>query len=261
MSDKPRALITGASSGIGATYAERFAARGHDLVLAARDTGKLRALAARLNAEHGVAIDVVRADLTTAADVAALEGRLAADPRIGILVNNAGAALPGGFLDQTPQAIDDLIRLNVTAVARLSRAAALRFADDGTGAIINIASVVGLAPELGMAVYGASKAFVTYLSQSLQAELGRRGVYVQAVLPAATRTAIWDKSGRDLDSIPGLMAVEDLVDAALIGFDRREAVTIPPLPDAAAWDALETARKALLPGFGNSTPGARYRAA
>lgn len=256
---KPTVLITGASSGIGATYADRFAKRGHDLVLAARSTDKLQALAARLTADHGVKVDVVRADLTKDADVAILEQRLAADPAIGILINNAGAALAGGFLDQTAQAIDDLIRLNVTSVTRLARAAAVRFAAEGKGAIVNIASVVGLAPEFGMSAYGATKAFVIYLSQALQVELGKSGVYVQAVLPAATRTAIWESSGRDLDTIPGLMDVEDLVDAALTGFDRREDITIPPLPDAATWTAHETARQALLPGFGNAKPAARYR--
>jgi short-subunit dehydrogenase len=261
MTDKPSVLITGASSGIGATYAERFAARGHGLVLAARDVAKLEALASRLRADHGVTVDVVRTDLTTEADIAALEARLAADAAIGILVNNAGASLAGGFLDQTAQAIDDLIRLNITAVARLARAAAKRFATEGKGAIVNIASVVGLAPEFGMTVYGATKAFVIYLSQSLQVELGKSGVYVQAVLPAATRTAIWNKTESELDAMSGLMAVGDLVDAALAGFDRREDITIPPLPDAATWDAHEAARKALLPGFGNAKPAARYRTA
>lgn len=260
MSDKPSVLITGASSGIGATYAERFAARGHDLVLAARDVARLTALADRLKAAHGVSVDVIRADLTRTANVEAVEARLAQDARIGVLINNAGAALAGGFLAQTPESIDELIRLNVTAVARLARAAAGRFSADGKGAIVNIASVVGLAPEFGMAVYGATKAFVTYFSQGLQAELGNTGVYVQAVLPAATRTAIWDRSGRDLDTIPGLMDVGDLVDAALVGFDRREAVTIPPLPEAAQWETYDAARKAMIPGFGNAKPAARYSA-
>lgn len=256
---KPTVLITGASTGIGATYADRFAKRGHDLVLAARDLGKLQALAARLSADHGVKVDAVGADLTTEADIAALEARLASDAVIGILVNNAGASIPGSFVEQSPQAIDSLIRLNIMALARLARAAAGRFAAEGKGAIVNIASVVGLAPEFGMAIYGATKAFVIYLSQSLQIELGKSGVYVQGVLPAATRTAIWEKSGRDLDTIPGLMAVGDLVDAALVGFDRREDITIPPLPEAAAWDAMQAARRALLPGFGNAKPATRYR--
>ncbi len=136
-----------------------------------------------------------------------------------------------------------------------------RFAAAGTGAIINIASVVGLAPELGLTVYGATKAFVLYLSQGLQLELGPKGVYVQAVLPAATRTDIWEKSGKDVNTLPGVMEVDELVDAALAGFDLREPITIPPLPDAAQWDALDAARQAMLPNFLQSHAAARYRRA
>ena len=260
MSDLPTVLITGASSGIGATYADRFARRGHDLVLVARDAAKMEALADRLRAEAGVKIEVLKADLTDVGDLARVEKRVAEDAAIGILINNAGATSPGGFLDQSADQAEQIIDLNVVSLARLTSAVAPRFVRQGAGAIINIGSVVGLAPEFGMSVYGATKAFVLYLSQALQGELGPRGVYVQAVLPAATRTDIWKKSGRDADQIPGLMEVDDLVDAALIGFDRREAVTIPPLPDPAAFEAYDTARRAMMPGFGNSLPGERYRA-
>lgn len=254
-------LITGASSGIGATYAERFARRGHDLVLVARDLPRLQALAARLRQETGVAIDLLPADLTAEADLARVESRLRTDERIGLLVNNAGIALMGGFLEQSAAQIGELLALNVTALARLSSAVAPRFAAAGRGAIINIGSVVGLAPELGMSAYGASKAFVLALSQGLQLELAPHGVHVQAVLPAATRTEIWQKSGRDVDSIPGVMAVEELVDAALVGFDRGETVTIPPLPEAEQWLAFEAARQAMLPNFRQSHAATRYRAA
>ncbi|GGC59165.1 SDR family NAD(P)-dependent oxidoreductase [Chelatococcus reniformis] len=261
MSDRPAVLITGASSGIGAVYANRFAKRGHDLVLAARDKGRLDALAERLRNEAGVAVDVVKADLTAAADLAGLEARLADDARIGILLNNAGASIPGTFATQGAGAVADLIALNVTAPTRLAAAVAPRFAAAGTGAIINIGSVVGLAPELGLTVYGATKAFILYLSQGLQLELGSKGVYVQAVLPAATRTEIWERSGRDINTVQNLMDVGELVDAALVGFDRREAVTIPPLPDAGQFEAFDAARKAMLPNLGQPRAAARYRAA
>ena len=108
-------------------------------------------------------------------------------------------------------------------------------------------------------IYPATKAFVLTFSQSLQAELGARGIYVQAVLPAATRTEIWQRAGRDVNAIPGVMDVDELVDAALVGFDRRETVTIPPLPDAAEWEAFSDARKAMLPGFRQKHPAARYQ--
>lgn len=258
-SDRPTALVTGASSGIGATYADRLARRGHDLVLVARSRDRLESLAARLRAETGVAVDVLVADLAAPAALATVEARLGDDGRIGLLVNNAGSALPGGIADQGPEGVEELIRLNVTAPARLAAAVLPRFLAAGTGAIVNIASVLAVAPEAMPGVYPATKSFVLTLSQSLALEAGPRGVYVQAVLPAATRTEIWDKTGHEVDKVPGLMEVGDLVDAALKGFDRREAVTIPPLQDEAQWDAFAAARLAMLPGFRQSRPGARYR--
>jgi hypothetical protein len=261
MSAKSTVLITGASTGIGAVYADRFAKRGHGLVLVARDANRLNKLAERLRGEAGVAVDVLVADLTKPVDVSAVETRLRDDARIGILANNAGAALEGAFLDQTPDAIAKLIDLNITAPARFASAIAPRFAAAGEGAIINIASVVGLAHEFGMTVYGATKAFVLYLSQGLQLELGPKGVYVQAVLPAATRTEIWERSGRDVNTLTGVMEVTELVDAALVGFDRRETVTIPPLPDDEQWNTFEKARQSMLPNFAQSHPAKRYRTA
>lgn len=253
-------LVTGASSGIGATYADRFARRGHDLLLVARSTAKLEALAARLRGETGVDVEILQADLTRSDELAAVEARLRGDARIGVLVNNAGAALGGSFADQAPEDIARLIALNTTAVARLANAVAARFAAAGTGAIINLSSVVGLAPEFGMTVYGATKAFVTFLSQGLALELGPRGVYVQAVLPSATRTDIWDAVGVDAQRLATMMDVGTLVDAALSGYDQREAITVPVLVDAARWEAYETARKTMTPDFGRSQPAPRYQA-
>ncbi|MPT48362.1 MAG: SDR family oxidoreductase [Sphingobium sp.] len=257
---KPAILITGASTGIGATYADRFARRGHDLVLVARDAARMEALATRLRAEAGVSIDVLPADLTRADEIAAVEARLREDDRIGILVNNAGAGLGGRFIDQSADAITQLITLNMTSVTRLASAVAPRLTARGDGAIINISSVVGLAPELGMSVYGATKAFVLFLSQGLALELGPQGVYVQAVLPAATRTELWGRAGADEATLPPMMDVNDLVDAALAGFDKREGITIPPLHDGSLWDAFNGARQAMLPGFGQTQPAPRYAA-
>ena len=261
MSTKPAVLVTGASTGIGAVYADRFARRGHDLVLVARDVARMQALADHLRKETSVSIDVVPADLTDPQDLARIEQRLREDARIGVLVNNAGASLRGGFLDQNGEDIARLIALNVTALARLANAVAPRFVAGGQGAIINLGSVLGLAPELGSTVYGATKAFVLFLSQSLNVELGPKGVYIQAVLPAATRTEIWEKAGRDVNSIPGVMEIDELVDAALVGFDRRETVTIPPLPDAGQWSAFDAARQAMVPNFLQANAAERYRSA
>ncbi|NSZ65477.1 SDR family oxidoreductase [Agrobacterium tumefaciens] len=259
MSTNPAVLITGASTGIGATYADRFARRGHDLVLVARDVARMEAVASRLRQETGVAIDIVQADLTQLADLAKVETRLRDDARIGILVNNAGTAIGGTFIEQSTDDMARLVALNSTALVRLASAIAPRLAKKGEGAIVNIGSVVGLAPEFGMTVYGATKAFVLFLSQGLSLELGPKGVYVQAVLPATTRTEIWDHVGADVNALNNVMEVGDLVDAALVGFDRREPVTIPPLPDAGQWEAFEAARKTMLANFGNALPAERYR--
>lgn len=259
MSTRPTVLITGASTGIGAVYAERFAQRGHDLVLVARDQARLDALAARLRSEHDGAVDVIPADLTQLSDLTTVESRLRDDARIGILVNNAGAALSGHFVDQSTDSVAQLVALNTTALVRLASAIAPRLAKAGDGAIINIGSVVGLAPEFGMTVYGATKAFVLFLSQGLSLELSPQGVYVQAVLPAATRTEIWDRSGVDINTLSEIMEVGDLVDAALVGFDRREPVTIPPLHEAERWDDLQDARQGLLGQIRQSAVAQRYQ--
>jgi len=259
MTTLSKVLVTGASSGIGAVYAERFARRGHDLVLVARDKARLDALAAQLRDKHAVAVEVLQADLTQSADVSVLESRLRDDASIGILINNAGMAQSGGFTQQTGEAIERLITLNTTALTRLAAAVASRFVQEGGGSIVNIGSVVGLAPELGMTVYGATKAFVLFLSQGMHLELSSKGVYVQAVLPAATRTEIWERAGMDVNALPEVMDVDELVDAALVGFDRRELVTIPPLHVAERWDALDGARQGLISDIRQAHAAERYR--
>jgi uncharacterized protein len=256
--ERPTVLITGASSGIGAIYADRFAHRGHNLVLVARDEARMRVLASRLEQEAPVTIDILKSDLTAAADLARVESRLREDERIGVLVNNAGEAAPGSFANPDSESLEHLIRLNVTALTRLTSAIIPRYLRQGGGAIINIASVVALAPERPLGAYGATKSYVLALSQNLQSELGPRGIYVQAVLPAATRTEIFERSGRDVNALTGVMDVNEMVDAALVGFDRREAVTLPSLPDVKQWEAFDTARKAMLPNFANAHAAARY---
>ncbi len=261
MSQHPTVLVTGASTGIGAVYADRFARRGHDLVLVARDLSRMEHLADRLRREAGVRVDVLRADLTDERDLERVEARLREDQSIGVLVNNAGALVKGNFLDQSGGGLAGMIALNVTALTRLANAVAPGFVAKGEGAIVNIGSIVGLAPEIGLTVYGATKAFALFLSQGLALELGPKGVYVQAVLPSATRTEIWERAGRDVNALPAAMDVEELVDAALVGFDRRETVTIPPLPDAGQWSALEAARRAMLPNIMQAHAAERYRPA
>ena len=259
---KDTVLITGASTGIGAVYAERFAKRGHNLVLVARDFQRLEALANRLWEAHGVNVVIEAADLTNRSEILRIEQLIASDPHIGVLVNNAGMAVSKPIIGSTADDFQQMVDLNVTAATRLAIAAANAFAKRGGGAIINLSSVLGVAHEIGGGVYGGSKAFLLNFSRALHQEGAAHNVRVQAVLPGATRTEIWDRSGRSIDTLDPsiLMDVHDLVDAALAGFDAGEVVTIPALPDAADWQAFEAARLKLLPNLSRNRPAARYRA-
>ncbi len=257
------ALVTGASSGIGAVYADRLAKRGYDLILVARNGEKLKSLADRLTSETGRSVKVIPADLGDKAALAKVEAVLRDDKSITMLVNNAGTASRAPLLDSDVDEMEAMITLNVTALTRLTYAAAPAFVARGAGTIINIASVVGVVPERLNGVYGASKAFVVALSQSLQHELAEKGVRIQAVLPAATATDIWEKSGLHYSNLPAgtVMSTEDMVDAALVGLDQDEVVTIPPLQDGDDWTRFDAARRALAPKFANSAPAPRYRVA
>lgn len=256
------AFITGASAGIGAVYADRLARRGHNLVLVARNKSKLDALASKLANEYGVKVETIEADLLSRSDLARLEKRLREDCQITLLVNNAGMSVHGSLVGGDIDQHDSMIQLNVVAVMRLAAAVAPRFAAAGSGTIINIASVLALAPELFNGVYSGTKAFVLNLTQSLHKELGEKGVRVQAVLPGATRTEIWEKAGVDVDSLPAgfVMDTEEMVDAALAGLDMGEVVTIPPLPDVADWEAFNTARLNLGPNLSKDHAAERYKA-
>lgn len=254
------ALITGASTGIGATYADRLARRGYDLVLVARDRQRLEDLAARLRAGTGVAVEVLPADLTSPAELAKVEGRLRGDARISLLLNNAGMAVSGNLLGADPERLQAMILLNVLAPTRLAAAAAPGFVERG-GTLINLASVLALAPELFNGTYSGTKAFILNFTQSLQQELGTAGVRVQAVLPGATRTEIWGRAGTDVNKFPPsmLMEVDEMVDAALAGLDRGEQVTIPSLPDIGQWEAFTAARLAMGGNLSRDRAAERYR--
>lgn len=256
-----KALITGASAGIGATYAERLARRGHNLLLVARDIQRLEAMADRLSQEYGVKVEVLKADLGDKAELKAVEDRLRSDGELGLLVNNAGIATNGTLAEADLDLAEKLIQLNVVALTRLAAVAAAQFSTRGRGAIINLASVVALAPEMFNAVYSASKAYVLSLTQTLNGELSGKGVQVQAVLPGVTRTEIWERSGMDGSQLPPemIMEVGEMVDAALAGFDQGELVTIPSLPDAADWQAFVAARSALGPNLSRNHAAPRYK--
>lgn len=262
-SSKGAALITGASSGIGATYAEKLAERGYDLIITARDESRLKALADKLAARTGRKVETLKADLTNRADLAKVEQRLATDGAITMLVNNAGMSLNGGLLDNEPAEIERIIALNITAPTLLAGAAGKAFAARGKGAIVNIASVLAVAPERFDGVYSGTKAHLLNLSISLAGELAEKGVRVQAVLPGATRTEIWERSGKDIDGFPPEMVMEvaDLVEAALVGFERGETITIPPLADESEWTRYEEARLAMGDNLSRRDVAPRYLAA
>lgn len=258
---KGTALITGASSGIGAIYADRLAHRGYDLILVARNRGRLDELARRLADETGRSVEVVAADLGNKDDVRRVEKVLQDDASITVLINNAGVGATAPLLASDVDKMDEMITLNVGALTRLTYAAAPGFAARGAGTIINIASIVGVAPEVLNGVYGGTKAFVLAFTLSLQKELADRNIRIQAVLPGATATDFWGIAGTPIEHVPSeiVMRAEDMVDAALAGLDQGEGITIPALPDAADWAAYEAARQKLMPNLSRKTPAARYR--
>ncbi len=254
------ALVTGASSGIGALYADRLARRGYDLILVARNAKRLAALSDRLVSETGRIVRTLVADLNDRSQLRAVEDVLRGDASITLLVNNAGVGAASPLLQSDIDKMDAMIALNVGALTRLTHAAAPAFVARGGGTIVNVSSIVAVAPELLNGVYGASKAYVLALTQSLHHELADKGVRVQAVLPGAIATEFWDVAGMPVENLPGdwVMSAADLVDAALAGLDAGELVTLPSLPDAADWQALESARRALGPNLSKNKPAARY---
>jgi short-subunit dehydrogenase len=256
------AVITGASSGIGAVYADRLARRGYDLLVVARDGERLAELASKLAGETGSKVDILAADLTDSTDLAKLEKILREDSRVTLLVNNAGLGATAPLLKSDIADMRQMIALNVEALTRLTHAAVPGFVNRGAGTIINIASIVAIAPERLNGVYGGTKAFVLAFSQSLRQELADTGVKVQVVLPGATATDFWRKSGRPVEQLPPqiVMSAEDMVDAALAGLEQGEFVTIPALEDAGQWQTYEAARQAMVPSLSRAEPAARYSA-
>ena len=266
MSTSPRtAVVTGASSGIGAVYADRLAARGYDLLLVARRADRLNALADKLSTAHGVKVRVLAADLAKEADLADVEAAIQRDASVRLLVNNAGIARLSPFAQSSAKDAASQIALNVTALTRLAHAVLPGFIARNEGAVINVSSVLAVQALPISSVYSATKAYVLQFSRGLQQELASTGVRVQSVMPAATATEIWSEetSGVPLSALQKetVMSAEDLVDAALAGFDKGEEVTWPSVGDASLWDRFDVARAALFAATRTGTPAARYRKA
>lgn len=254
------ALITGASTGIGAIYADRLAKRGHDVILVARNKARLGSLARRLSNDTGHRVETVEADLTSPTDLRRVENILRTNTDITVLVNNAGVGATDPLVASDVDKMEDMIHLNVTAPTRLAYAVVPGFVTRGTGTIINISSIVAIAPERLNGVYGGTKAFVLAFTQSLVHELADKGIRAQAVLPGATATEFWDIAGRPIHQLPAqiVMSAEDMVEAALAGLDLGETVTIPSLPDQAEWNRYDAARRAMSPKLSSATAAPRY---
>jgi short-subunit dehydrogenase len=258
-SPKGTALITGASSGIGAVYADRLARRGYDLILVARNQQRLNAVAGKLRGETGRDVAVLPADLNEKAGLAKVEAVLRENSAITMLVNNAGIGSVASILQADVDTMEAMIDLNVTALTRLTYAAAPAFVARGTGTIVNISSVVGIAVEALNGVYSASKSYVLSFGHSLQKDLAGKGVRVQTVLPGATATEFWDVAGYPPQKTSEItMSAEDCVDAALAGLDAGELVTIPGLHDGQLWTRWEAERQEISPKFRNAKPAPRY---
>ncbi len=258
------ALITGASSGIGAIYAERLAARGYHLILVARRADRLEALATRLSGTHAVRVRTIAADLEDEAGLVKVEQVLANDRSIRMLVNNAGVARLSPLAAAPVSHSLSQLALNVAALTRLTHAALPGFLARNEGSIVNVASVLAIQSLPISAVYSGTKAFVLAFTRGLQDELAGTGVKAQVVLPGVTATDLWspDVSGVPLSALDqaSVMSAQELVDAALSGLDQGEPVTWPSVEDARLWDEFDQARARLFAATQTGRSASRYRA-
>ena len=232
MKHNKTALITGASSGIGAAFARALAARGYDLVLVARREERLAALAAELQGRHAIDAEVLVVDLSQPADVERVVQRVAGLETLEMLINNAGFGTIGRFFKVDLAKSLDMIHVHVIASVRFCRAALPGMIARDRGAIINVASVAAFSPLVGNAMYSATKRFLVTFSQSLQMELAGTGVKVQALCPGFTHTGFHDtpeyeRFRRTL--IPGFMwmSAEDVVTGSLKALRRGRVVYVP----------------------------------
>jgi short-subunit dehydrogenase len=253
---RTRALITGASSGIGAAYARRLARDGVDLVLVARRRDRLEALATELS---GVAVEVLVADLETEEDLETVEARLAAGPDIDMLVNNAGFGVYGPLAEADADQLVAMIALNVTALTRLTVAAVKAMSPRGSGTIVNVASGLAFLVQPANAAYGGTKAYVVNFTRSLAMDAGAAGLSVQALTPGLTRTEFGGGHGFDRFPPERVMSPEDLVDASIRGLELGEVVCIPALPDYADYLAAEAAQRTVGSQASSRQTAARYR--
>jgi hypothetical protein len=263
----PRAAVTGASSGIGAAFAERLARDHYDLLLVARRRERLDALARRLSDAHGVQVEVIAADLVEPGELQRVEKRIAEDEALELLVNNAGFGAYMPFVALDPDRAEDLIRVHVLAVTRLTRAALPGMIARGRGAIVNVSSRLAFSASLPSpplprrAVYAAAKAYITTFTQILADELKDTGVRVQALCPAIVRTEFHEQMGRDPSEFPPdkVMAPEAVVDASLACLALGDVLCIPTLDDPEYAARLAQSERELFQNSDRGAVAARYR--
>lgn len=266
---RPRALITGASAGIGAAFAQRLARDGYDLVLVARRRDRLELLAQRLHAEQGATAAVLTADLTRADDLAAVEQRVAADDRLDLLVNNAGFAGYMPFVQLPPDQAEELIRLHVVAVTRLTRAALPGMLARGRGAIVNVASMLAFSATLPAttplpkrAVYAACKAYLVAFTELLHQELAGTGVKVQALCPGRVEGTEFHQNLPGFDAVRSAVAgfqPDDVVTASLAALRQGEVLCSPGLDDPALVEQYRASERRLLSAALTGRLAERYR--
>ena len=226
---RPLAVVTGASSGIGLEYAERLAVMGHDLVIVARRRSRLDSVASQLRGDCGIAVEVLPADLTRAAELRVVEERIRTSSRLEVLINAAGFGTVGDFTSVDPDRVESEIALNVTALVRLTRAAAAGMVARRKGSIVNVSSMASFQPNPFFATYGASKAYVTSFTEALAAELGEQGVYLQALCPGPVRTEFGEVAGISGDVFPSFAysSASQVVDASVRAMEKREVICVP----------------------------------
>jgi hypothetical protein len=260
---KQKALITGASSGIGLTYAERLAREGTDLVLVARRRDRLEALAEQLRAS--VDVDILVADLSKPDDLARAEKRLAEDESISLLINNAGFGGYQAFAELDPDRAEELIRLQVIGPTRLTRAALPGMIRRKFGGIINVASLLALSGTLPpnplplRATYAGAKSYIVTFTQALAQEIAGTGVKVQVCLPGLVKTEFHSIQGFDIGRLPSAMSTDDFVQASLTALARGEIVCIPGLVDPAMFEVIGEAQRAVLRSANRQAVAARYQ--
>ena len=258
------AVVTGASSGIGAALAERLARDGRDLVIVARRKERLEALARRLEAETGVDVEVMVVDLTVPEELQLVEDRIAAEPRLDLVVNNAGFGVYGPFAELSTSFTDDLIRLHCRAPVRLAHAAIPGMITRGRGAIVNVASLLALSGPLhsrmsGKATYAATKSFLLTFTQALSVELEGTRVHAMAVLPGMVETEFFNVK-RGVDPSPlTMMSPADVAQAIVVGLELKEVICVPGLEITTLFEALRDIQKSTLFGGTSGKLAERYR--